>query len=159
MLSTSNQAYVFFTTVYAGFIIGFFYDCCRMVRKMIRAGVVITGILDLLFWSLMGMLSFLVIFYVNDGDVRLYTIAGFIIGWILYVLTLSPFVMKSLNWIYTTLARAINWLLSILLWPFRMLRKAIYFLLRKLKKILRPPFSKTMSIFKSIFKKTPKNPE
>ena len=41
MLSTSDQAYVFLSTVYAGFIIGFFYDCCRIIRKMIRAGVLL----------------------------------------------------------------------------------------------------------------------
>ena len=115
MLSTSNQAYVFLSTVYAGFIIGFFYDCCRMVRKMIRAGVFVTGILDLLFWSVIGALSFLVVFYVNDGEVRLYTIAGFSIGWIFYALTLSPLIMKLLNWIYRTVARMIQWFVDLVL--------------------------------------------
>ena len=52
MLTASNQAWIFLSTVYAGFLIGFLYDCCRMIRKMIRAGVVVTGILDLLFGPL-----------------------------------------------------------------------------------------------------------
>ena len=43
---------------------------------MIHAGVFVTGVLDLLFWSMIGMLSFLVIFYVNNGDV------GFIPFWV-----------------------------------------------------------------------------
>jgi len=159
MLSTSNQAYVFLSTVYAGFIIGFFYDCCRIVRKMIKAGVIVTGILDLVFWSMMGMLSFLVIFYVNDGDVRLYNIAGFAIGWILYILALSPFVMKALNWIYKTLARAFNWLMKILLWPFHMLLRGMAFLFRRLKAILSPFLVRLKSKIKSIFKKSAKNPE
>jgi spore cortex biosynthesis protein YabQ len=124
MLSTSDQAYVFLSTVYAGFIIGFFYDCCRIIRKMIRAGVFITGILDFLFWSIIGGLSFLVIFYVNDGDVRFFTIAGFIIGWVIYLLALSRYIMMALNWIYQTLAKIIHWLVNIMLWPFRMLWKA-----------------------------------
>jgi len=157
MLSADSQAYVFLSTVYAGFIIGFFYDCCRILRKMVRAGIVITGILDLLFWSLMGMLSFLVIFYVNDGDVRLYTIAGFVIGWILYVLTLSPFIMKSLTWIYKTLAGAIQWLVNIILWPFRMLWKTVSCLIIRLKKSVSPWFSKIKCKLRSIIKKTAKN--
>ncbi|MGI6538097.1 MAG: spore cortex biosynthesis protein YabQ [Caldicoprobacterales bacterium] len=121
MLSTSHQAYVFLSTVYAGFIIGFLYDCCRMVRKMIRAGKIITGLLDLLFWAVIGLFSFLLLFYINNGTVRFYTIFGFVIGWILYIVILSSFVMKILNWIYETLAKIIKWIMRILLWPFRML--------------------------------------
>ncbi|HCS72437.1 MAG TPA: spore cortex biosynthesis protein YabQ [Clostridiales bacterium] len=125
MSSTSNQAYIFLSTVYAGLIIGFLYDCCRMIRKMVRVNVIVTGILDLLFWSVIGVLSFLVLFYVNDGNVRFYTLLGFIIGWILYLLALSPLIMKGLNWIYDTLARLIQWLGKIIQWPFRQLWKAL----------------------------------
>ena len=119
--STTNQAYVFLSTLYAGLIIGFLYDCCRMVRKMIRAGVIITGILDLLFWAVIGILSFLVLFYVDNGSVRLYTVVGLLIGWLLYRLTLSPFIMKALDWIYKTLADFLHWLGKILLWPVRVI--------------------------------------
>ena len=114
MPSTSNQAYIFLSTVYAGLIIGFLYDCCRMIRKMVRVNVIVIGVL-----------SFLVLFYVNDGNVRFYTLLGFIIGWILYLLALSPLIMKGLNWIYDTLARLIQWLGKIIQWPFRQLWKAL----------------------------------
>ena len=159
MLSTSNQAYVFLFTVYAGFIIGFLYDCCRMVRKMIHAGVFVTGVLDLLFWSMIGMLSFLVIFYVNNGDVRLYTILGFVIGWILYILTLSPFVMKALNWIYRALAAMIQWLVKILLWPFRMLWKAVSRPLAFIKRNWNRWWTERRRKFLSCLKKTVKKGE
>jgi spore cortex biosynthesis protein YabQ len=152
MLSTSNQAYIFLSTVYAGLIIGFLYDCCRMVRKMIRAGVVITGVLDLLFWSIIGVLSFLVLFYVNDGNVRIYTLLGFAVGWILYLLSLSRFVMLSLNWIYDTLAKLIQWLVKIILWPFvklwRVLVKPFNWIKRgagKIKRIVRRSFQKFLN--------------
>jgi spore cortex biosynthesis protein YabQ len=134
MFSTSNQAYVFLATVYAGFIIGFIYDCCRMIRKITKPGIFLTGIMDLLFWIVIGALSFLVIFYVNDGEVRIYTIAGFAIGWALYVLTLSPYIMKALTWIYTTLARMLRWLMNLILWPFRLLKKALGYPVRWMKK-------------------------
>jgi spore cortex biosynthesis protein YabQ len=136
MFSTSNQAYVFLATVYAGFIIGFIYDCCRMIRKITKPGIWLTGVMDLLFWIVMGGLSFLVIFYVNDGEVRIYTIAGFAIGWALYVLTLSPYIMKALTWIYTTMARMIHWLVKVILWPFHIIWKALGYPGRWLKKVL-----------------------
>jgi spore cortex biosynthesis protein YabQ len=154
MLSTSNQAYVFLSTMYAGFIIGFLYDCCRIIRRMIRAGVFVTGILDLLFWSVIGTLSFLVVFYVNDGDVRFFTIVGFVIGWILYVFTLSPFIMKGLTWIYQTLAKIIHWLIKIVLWPFQMLWKAARVPISGIKKLWHKLKSKISSKIHSIFKKS-----
>lgn len=158
MFSTSNQAYVFLATVYAGFIIGFIYDCYRMVRKITKPGIWMTGIMDLLFWIVMGTLSFLVIFYVNDGEVRIYTIAGFAIGWALYALTLSSYIMKALTWIYTTLARIIRWLVSLILWPFRLLGKAFGYPLRWLKKTISVLSCKMKRLLARItFKKRNKN--
>jgi len=157
MMSVSNQAYVFLATMLAGVIIGFFYDCCRVIRIMIKAGVFVTGILDLLFWVIIGTLSFLVIFYVNDGNVRVFTIMGFVIGWILYVLSISRFVMKVLLWIYETLARVINWLINIILWPFRMLWKAAAYPLAAIKKGLHKLKSALTMKMQSILKKTAKN--
>lgn len=156
MLTASNQAWIFLSTVYAGFLIGFLYDCCRMIRKMIRAGVVVTGILDLLFWSIIGMLSYLVVFYVNDGNVRLYTIAGFFIGWILYALTLSPFIMKALDWIYRTLAKLINWTVNVILWPFSMLGKAALRSLKWLKERIKQGEPKVRNKIRSFIRKTVK---
>ena len=158
MFSTSNQAYVFLSTVYAGFIIGFIYDCYRMVRKITKPGIWVTGIMDLLFWIIMGALSFLVIFYVNDGEVRIYTIAGFVIGWALYVLTLSAFIMKALTWSYAILARMIRWLVNLILWPFRLLGKAFGYPIRWLKKIFLALFRKVKKLLAIItLKKRNKN--
>jgi len=157
MLSVSDQAYVFLTTVYAGFIIGFFYDCCRVIRIMIKAGVFVTALLDLLFWIIIGTLSFLVVFYVNDGNVRFFTIMGFVIGWVLYFLYMSRFVMKALLWLYEILAKAISWLTDIMLWPIRRLWAGALRLLPVLKKAWGRFTSVAGSKIRSIGKKTGKN--
>ena len=125
MLSTANQAYVFLSTVYAGFFIGLIYDFCRMFRRIFRTGRFITGLLDLLFWLVMGILSFLVIFHVNYGEVRIYTVIGFAVGWGLYALVLSPYVMKILDFVYKMAVRIAAAVLSVLVWPFKMLAKIL----------------------------------
>ena len=150
MFSTSNQAYVFLCTVYAGFLIGLIYDFCRIIRSIAKPGVWLTGMMDLLFWILIGVLSFLVIFRVNDGEVRIYTIVGFAVGWGLYVLTLSPYIRKALTWIFWALAKAIRWLITILLWPFRFLIRILGFPMRSAKRILSKGFHgirKGMAVF------------
>lgn len=121
MPSTVNQAYVFLATVYAGFVIGFVYDLFRMIRQITRPGKLVTGLLDLVFWLLMALLSFLVVFKVNYGVIRLYTIAGLAIGWGLYAFVLSPFVFKLLIGIYKLVAGLCKWIARIIAWPFKKL--------------------------------------
>jgi len=125
MLSTANQAYVFLSTVYAGFFIGLIYDFCRMIRRIFRTGRFFTGLLDLSFWLIMGFSSFLVIFHVNSGEVRVYTVVGFAAGWGLYALVLSPYVMKILGIIHKAVTRAVSAVFSVIAWPFKMAVKIL----------------------------------
>lgn len=131
MPSTVNQAYVFLATVYAGFVMGFVYDLFRMIRHITKPGKFVTALLDLLFWVIMGLLAFAVIFHVNYGEVRVYTIAGLAIGWALYALTLSPvlfrvmlFIYKVISWVWTQ-----TW--KVILWPFRFAGRLIGLLVPK----------------------------
>ncbi|HPT78392.1 MAG TPA: spore cortex biosynthesis protein YabQ [Candidatus Atribacteria bacterium] len=131
MPSTVNQAYVFLATVYAGFVMGFIYDLFRMIRHITKPGKFITAVLDLLFWVIMGLLAFAVIFYVNYGEVRIYTIIGLAMGWALYALTLSPVIFRVMLFIY----KGISWVwaqaVKVMLWPFRLAGRVIGRLLPK----------------------------
>jgi spore cortex biosynthesis protein YabQ len=111
-MSTVNQTYIFLSTVYGGIIIGFIYDLYRMVRRIIRPGKIGTGIIDLLFWLTVFLLSFALLLYVNDGEIRLYHLFGFILGGGAYMLILSPLVMVLFNIIYRTLKRIFDALLK-----------------------------------------------
>ncbi len=146
MLPTTNQAFVFLSTVYTGFAIGLIYDLYRMIRYIKRFGNIITGLMDLLFWIGVSAISFIVIFEVNDGEVRFYTIAGLAIGWALYALILSPYVMKILLFICNMIAKLIKFIVKIVTWPFRRLARVFtgFF------KVLVKPFS---LIKKSIVKR------
>lgn len=153
MPSTVNQAYVFLATVYAGFVIGFVYDLFRMIRQITRPGKLVTGLLDLVFWLLMAILSFLVVFKVNYGVIRLYTIAGLAIGWGLYAFVLSPFVFKLLIGIYKLVAGLCKWIARIIAWPFKKLFFLIGLPFGLLKKLFRPIFSKSKALVSRIFPK------
>lgn len=118
MLSTGNQAYVFLSTVYAGFFIGIFYDICRMTRRILRSGRFLTGLIDLSFWLASGVFAYGVVFFVHDGGVRVYMISGFAIGWALYALLLSPYVMGGMEWIFRTVTSVFRFLLKGIMRPF-----------------------------------------
>lgn len=138
MMSASNQALVFLSTVYAGFIIGFVYDLYRLIRRIAKPGYIITGILDLLFWIVIGAFSFIVLFKVNSGQVRPYNIAGLAIGWSLYALILSSYVMKALQFFSDIIGRTIRFIVHIIVLPFKWLAKPFLYLGRLMKGMVKP---------------------
>lgn len=150
MYSTANQAYVFLATVYAGFIIGFIYDLCRMIRYIIKPGKWLTGMLDLIFWILIGLISFAFIFHINSGDVRIYNVFGFAVGWILYALILSPIIMKVMIFIYKAVVKVLKYIINIIIWPFCMIKKILTSFFHSLKKLTKKSHDKMKELFKSI---------
>jgi len=115
LMSTVNQTYIFLSTIYGGMIIGFIYDFYRMVRRIIRPGKIGTGIIDLLFWLTVFLVSFALLFYVNDGEIRLYHLLGFILGGGAYMFILSPLVMGLFNILYRMFKRVFETLLKIIM--------------------------------------------
>ena len=57
--------------------------------------VQITG--DLLFWTIQGLLVFLVLLYVNEGDVRIYTFLSLLCGYAAYRSLFQTFYLSSLD--------------------------------------------------------------
>lgn len=137
MMSTANQAYVFLATVYGGLVIGLFFDLYRMVRRILRPGKWITGIMDLIFWILVAFFSFLILFNINDGEVRLYSFLGLALGWGLYVLSLSQLIMWVFDSIYKVVAKILGWIFNIIKWPFKKIIKGSRMFITHIKKIAR----------------------
>jgi len=125
LMSTVNQAYVFLSTVYGGIIIGFIYDLYRMIRRIIRPKRFMTGALDMLFWLTTSLVTFIVLYFANGGEVRLYTFLGFILGFTIYMLALSPFVMGLFYWLYGLTKKVLNFLMRIIMVPIRFLWRII----------------------------------
>ncbi|HZK34184.1 MAG TPA: spore cortex biosynthesis protein YabQ [Bacillota bacterium] len=153
MPSTVNQAYVFLATVYSGFIIGFIYDIFRMIRHIIKPGRLATAILDLVFWIIIAGVSFLVVFNVNYGEVRVYTIAGLIIGWSLYAMILSPIIFKVLTGICKAVSFVFKWVVWTISWPFKFFASLLKYPTGLLKSCGLALLSKTKAITRKLYTK------
>ena len=129
LMSTANQVYVFLSTVYTGMVIGLVYDLNRMIRRISKPGRWIVGALDLLFWLMAAVIVFAVLYFANNGEIRLYNFIGLAMGWSLYLLTISPWVLKLLALFYRGMDLAVSRIIGFVLWPFRM----IYKFFRKIK--------------------------
>ena len=102
MFETVGQAGIFLAMVYAGLVVGLLYDGARLARRLLAAGTVITGIVDLLFWLGAGAVVSVALALRGEDAVRLYALAGCACGAVLYLLGIS----RALRAVGQAVARA-----------------------------------------------------
>ena len=103
LFETSGQAYVFLVTIYVGVAAGLLYDITRALRAALGRTSAVRHVLDGLFWAVCGLLFAMALLRANDGHLRGYTLLGCAVGWLLYLLALSPYVRCLLNSVYKAL--------------------------------------------------------
>lgn len=151
------QLYAFLATFYGGIVIGFLYDIYRIYRSMLNFKKVITAIQDLLFWIAISIVAIFVLIYSNDGNVRGYSIMGFILGALVYNLLLSSIVVKTIkiflnvikrifNDIYMGLRKIFNFFYKIVIYLWKKFYKIIVWPILLIKKIVKKPISKIQKI-------------
>ena len=114
MSEVYRQLFCLFIFILIGIIIGILFDCFRILRKSFKTADWITYIQDIIFWILTGIIILFSIFKFNNGEIRSYIILGIFFGALLYILTISKFVVK-----YSVLA--IQLLKRIILYPINIL--------------------------------------
>ena len=86
-----QQSYIFMATVYGGIITGVLYDVYRMLRRLLKAGRIVTALFDVLFVLCALAVVVAVLYTVNSGELRVYTFLGFVLGFFIYILGISYF--------------------------------------------------------------------
>ena len=137
ILSMSGQAWLFLSTVAAGFVIGFVYDIFRILRKTVPHRGWAVQMEDIIYWVTVSILMFYFMLNRNYGEIRFFSIAGSALGMIIYfnslsrlILTVSVAVIKFLQKVFLTAAK-------ILLGPVRLLVRIFAPPIRKLLRCIR----------------------
>ena len=99
MNTTSLQPMVFMMTVYAGLLSGLVYDFYRLLRKLIGRKWA-TVIFDIFFVLCFGTLVFIALYFSSDGELRVFSLVGILLGFALYTAGISP--------LFTLIAKKIN---------------------------------------------------
>ncbi|MFA5676641.1 MAG: spore cortex biosynthesis protein YabQ [Christensenellales bacterium] len=92
METTEAQISVFLITLYGGMAAAIIYDIYRAIRRAAKNGRFATALLDALFILTLGAVITFMLYIANQGELRLYTFAGFALGFALYMTGLSPFI-------------------------------------------------------------------
>jgi spore cortex biosynthesis protein YabQ len=92
MESAASQPYIFLITIYGGMVAGAVYDVFRRIRRTLHCGRWSSALLDTLFIIVLGAIVAFVLYTANMGELRMYTFAGFALGFALYIAGLAPVV-------------------------------------------------------------------
>lgn len=84
------QPVIFLLTIYGGIFLGMVYDVYRCLKKLLKCGRWMVFLFDALFVLTMGGIIAAVLFLANQGELRLYTIVGFAMGFAMYMAGISP---------------------------------------------------------------------
>ena len=98
-------------TVTVGIGLAVLYDCLRIWRRLIPHGVIWLSVEDILFWMASALITFMVCFVEDAGNIRWFAVAGEVLGALMYHYTVGRILVK-----YVSL---------ILLTPFRIVKKAL----------------------------------
>ncbi len=120
------QLYIFLFTLYGGLIIGIIYDLMDILLNRQNTRFKGRGKTDLFFWLLAIIIILGILFYSNDGKIRVYTLLGFALGWVLYFWLLSSLIRRTILYILRGLTILIGYLLNILLFPIKWLYHLFY---------------------------------
>ncbi len=132
MSEVYKQLFSLITFILTGIVIGILFDFFRILRKSFKTSDWITYIQDILFWILTGLVILFSIFKFNNGEIRIYIFIGMIFGILIYMLTISKFIIK-----YSVLV-------------IQLIKKIISYPINIIKKIIINPF---VNVFKKIFNK------
>lgn len=85
------EIYIFCSSIMLGIIMAIAYDVLRIFRRIIKRGLVLVAIEDVIALSIASIITFNMIFTNNSGNVRSYILVGIIIGILLYMVSISKF--------------------------------------------------------------------
>ena len=91
---TISQAQIFFIFIINGILISLIFDVFRILRKSFKTPDFLTYLEDILFWIITCIILAYSIYIFNNGQIRLYMFIGVFIGALIYILTISKYIIR-----------------------------------------------------------------
>ncbi len=123
-ISNNTQLYSFFISCIFGAGYCAFYDVFRVVRKIITHTTVIIFFQDILYFTVIGIVTFLLQLAFSAGEIRAYLLLGILLGFVIYNFTLSLSVRKISVFLLNRLIKVIGvilrhvWNIAAKIWAF-----------------------------------------
>ena len=142
----TSQINIFLIFILNGIIIALIFDAFRILRKIFKTPDWVTYLEDIIFWIISCVIIAFSIYTYNNGEIRLYMFIGLLIGAILYIITISKYVIKIFVFIIDKFKYIFKKVLFYIIYPIKLLLKI-------LRKLLFKPISFVFLNFKKNFAK------
>ena len=113
----NNQAVLFLIFSLNGVIIGLIFDFFRILRKSFKTSNLITYIQDIIFWIITGISVIFFMYSFSDGTIRFYMFLGLMFGFIIYILTISHYIIKIFIFIMKVFKTIVNSIIKLISYP------------------------------------------
>ncbi len=131
-----------------GIIIGLIFDFFRILRRSIKTPDLITYLEDIILSLIIGIILILSIVIFNNGELRLYIFLGLIVGLLLYLVTVSKYIIRLNTSILSIFITLIKKVFKILSFPFILIIKMINIIINKIKCICKKYIKKAKIVKK-----------
>ena len=102
-----------------GIVLVLIYDCLRILRRLIRHGVIWISLEDLCYWVFTAFVIFAMLYQKNDGLIRGFSIGGIVLGMFLYNQFISGYTVKYIAHVLKKIIRFLQKICRFILTPFR----------------------------------------
>ncbi len=123
ILSISNEVNVFLLCILIGLLSGVIYDVFKIIRKSFKHKYFIIQIEDIMYWIIVTFMSFLILLHKNNGDIRMYGIIGWFIGYVINETLISKWTVKTGVKVVNYIIVFIKQFVKITIFPIRVLLK------------------------------------
>lgn len=91
------QTQIFFYSLGFGFLLGILYDVFRTLRMIISRSRGFILFMDLLYFAVCSLLVFSFTLVTDGGRVRIYALAGMLMGWLIYYFSFGTVAIRFSN--------------------------------------------------------------
>lgn len=112
-----------FESLLTGVVMAFAYDLIRLFRSLIHHNSFLVNIEDLLYWIMSFFMAFAMLYYENNGVIRLAAVFGAAVGIILYSVSVGKIFVKYMSLV---IKKIIFWILKPILYVGKGIKKLIY---------------------------------
>ena len=92
-----EESHFFLYSLCLGFVISFIYDILRLIRNLIPHHWFFIALEDIFFWIFTSIVQFLLLYKVNNGMIRWYSIAAALLGMVLYIKSLGQYMVAYMS--------------------------------------------------------------
>lgn len=133
-LSSRQEIAVFLSTIAGGGVIGITVDLFRIIRRSFKTASRLVWLQDILMWCAVFAEVCATLYMASSGEVRWYSLLGFAVGFVLYVLTVSRYVISLAVSVVGGIRSGLQFALRLVAVPFLQIKRIMVWLWRKFVK-------------------------